>query len=737
MKRPTYLELGRRQRFGRPAQKRPGPLPPPPDPATIADFDLGTWRVRPPLARLTRADRILVLEDATLKILLLLAERPPGGVNRDELAARVFGPGGIEANEDKFKRCLSFLRRAFSEDGAVRIVNAPGDCYVLEIGEPVPGRGLRVSATDALLEKPAAIDAWLHRGRRRALSIALAGVVVVAITIALIAIIDRGHVVLFGKVTAVAALAAEPGAKRSPSFSPDGRQLVYAWQRADGSESLYVRAVTGGAARPLTSGAGRDSFPVWSPSGALIAFQRRTEAGCSVQVVAPGGGAPRRLTDCDFGGGGAMTWMRDGSALIFTHRTAAYLPTQLVSVAASDGHLTGVTNPVSGMPGDSSPSLAPTGRRLAFLRTRSPGAEDLMLLELGGATPERITRDGLPLAGTAWEPAGLSVIYASPRAGQDALWRTRLGGGPAELVLARGEPLRSPALTNDGRALAFEHWRTPTRLARLALDAAAPGLPPWRAAGALERGARVAADRTRVVFVSNRGGRDRLWLAAAAGGAEAALTQGEFDYLETPRWSPDGRFIAFAAVRDRRFDVWTVDVTSGAEQRLTDNGSSRAPSFSRDGHWLYFGSAQTGHWQLYRRPWPGPGPNEVLTTEGGLAAIESRDGDLLYYVRADRNGLWERNREPGGDDRLVTPELTPIDWRNWEVDGDSIWFVTRPKGAEPTIARYALADGRVTYLQAVTGILADSGLALAPDGGSLLAALPGDAQVDIEVAALE
>ena len=153
MKRPTYLELGRRKHFGRPARKSPGPLLPPPDPATIADFDLGTWRVRPALGRLTRADRILVLDDATLKILLLLAERPPGGVGRDELALRVFGPGGIEANGDKFRRCLGFLRRAFSEDGAVRIVNAPGDRYDLEIGfarDATAAAELRLEAEFAL-----------------------------------------------------------------------------------------------------------------------------------------------------------------------------------------------------------------------------------------------------------------------------------------------------------------------------------------------------------------------------------------------------------------------------------------------------------------------------------------------------------------------------------------------------------------------------------------------------------
>ena len=54
MKKPGYLELGRRTVFGRPAKKAVGPVAPPPDPKDYADFDLGTWRVRPSLGRMPR-----------------------------------------------------------------------------------------------------------------------------------------------------------------------------------------------------------------------------------------------------------------------------------------------------------------------------------------------------------------------------------------------------------------------------------------------------------------------------------------------------------------------------------------------------------------------------------------------------------------------------------------------------------------------------------------------------------
>jgi len=389
------------------------------------------------------------------------------------------------------------------------------------------------------------------------------------------------------------------------------------------------------------------------------------------------------------------------------------------------------------MPGDTSPALAPTGRRLAFVRTRAPGAADLMLLELGGNLPERLTRDFLPTAGGAWEPAGLSLIFASPRAGRDALWRSRVNGTAPQPLLSRPEPLRAPALSNDGRALAYERWHLTSRLARLPLDAAAPAEAAWRDAGALERGAQLSPDRSQVVFVSNQGGREQLRLAPAAGGEARPLGSEAFDYLEAPRWSPDGRFVAFAASRDAALDVWVVEVASGAARRVTDDGRSRAPSFSHDGRWLYFGSSRTGLSQLWRRPWPGEGVPEQLTAAGGLAAIESRGGDSLYFVRPDRRGLWLRGREPGGDDTLVSAEFAPEDFRNWDVGAEAIWFVTRPAEGPPRLARYSLLDGRLYLGAALPGLMPDSGLTLAADGRSLIVAELASAQVDLEVATLE
>ncbi len=738
VKRRGYLELGKRHAFGRPAKKPVGPVAPPPDPASVADFELGTWRVRPALGRMTRADRIVALDKPTLAAILILAEQPAGGINRDQLAARIYGGGTAEDHEPKLRRVLGLLRRVFSEDGAVRIANAPGDAYVLEVGEPVPGRGLKGGDSLVLRDDPGAVDAWTSRKRKRWLAVGLASLVVGGLSLGFYELVDRGHVVLFGVVTNVVSFATEPGEKTSPSFSPDGRQVVYSWRLTDGSGThLVVRPRGGGSWRPLTQGAGRDVFPAWSPANSRIAFERVTDSGCAVYVVAPDGENERRLGDCDFGAVGRLTWTPDGRSLIYAHRVQPGLSRQLVSYDVDTGKLTGITNPVVGMPGDMQPALAPTGRRLVFVRARATGVEDLSLLDIGTVAVERFTRDRRALAGAAFEAGTQSVIFSSPRGGRYALWRVRLNRSAPELVVASANELRAPATSNDGRLLAYEEWQYATRLTRVPGDPSGTPAEVHSAAAALERQPQLSPDGSQLVFVSNQGGHEQLWLAPVAGGTARALTASDLDYLETPRWSADGRLVVFAGSRKGQFEIWTVAVADGHLERIVDDGVSRAPSFSHDGRWLYFASTRSGSWQIWRSAWPAGGTTEMLTTEGGLAALESRDGEALYYVRADRPGLWLRNPAPGGDETLVAPDFSPADWANWALTETAVWFIRRPDIGPPELDRYSIGNHLVNSVRALPDLLDSSGMTVTADGEGVIVATIASARADLKLATLE
>jgi Tol biopolymer transport system component len=737
MKRGSYLELGRRKMFGRPVKKPVGPVPPPPDPKEYADFDLGTWRVRPSLGRMTRADRIVALDDSVLVTLLCLAEAPPGGVNRDELAVRVFGQGD---NEAKLRRCTGFLRRIFSEDGSVRLENAPGDSYVLAVGDAVAGRTLRGSDGAVMAEIPRGVERWAQRKRRRWTGALAAGVVFATIAVALYFMWDGGNTVTLGEVKSRVTLTAQPGAERNPSFAPDGRQFVYSW-KPDGAPfaKLYILSVGGRNARPLTQGIRDDVYPAWSPSGNLVAFQRLDGPQCEVWVIRPDGTDETKIADCSVDAPGPLEWTADGNAVTYAYRTAPVLPTQLVSVTIADQKMVGITNPVIGQPGDTWPTLASTGRRLVFQRSRSVGVGDLYMIETSTGEPERVTRDGVETYGSAWEPGNRTLVFASPRAGRSEIWRTMLDGrAPRVLVSAERADLRAPVISNDGRQLAYERWRTQTRLLRVPLNADLEQAPePWTAAlQALDRAPQLSPDRSRVAFVSDRSGRDQVWLADADGTAVRALSNLELDHVQSPRWSPDGRTLVVAGSRGGEWQLWTIDVGTGAAKRIEVDGAAQAPSFSRDGQWLYYTTNRTGRWEIWRRAWPDGTPQQ-LTTEGGFAALESRDGDSLYYVRPDRNGLWKRPRDPGGDDVLVTPELYAGDWNNWYVTEDAIYFVARPDKENAHLARYSLIEETAERLRPLPNLLPRSGMTLSGDGRALVVAQVAKTDVDVEMVTLE
>ena len=112
----------------------------------------------------------------------------------------------------------------------------------------------------------------------------------------------------------------------SPRISPDGSRIVYTHvtvnQKHDGYETaLWIIPSTGGSARQLTAGP-HDVSPQWSPDGRILAFARASEKDGKPQpgqiyLLAMDGGEARPLTDVPKGAGGPV-WSPDGHTIAFS-----------------------------------------------------------------------------------------------------------------------------------------------------------------------------------------------------------------------------------------------------------------------------------------------------------------------------------------------------------------------------------------------------------------------------------
>src|SRR5262249_4948871 len=146
----------------------------------------------------------------------------------------------------------------------------------------------------------------------------------------------------------------------------------------------------------------------------------------------------------------------------------------------------------------------------------------------------------------------------------------------------------------------------------------------------------------------------------------------------TPRWSPDSQWIAFDWRVTGHSEIYVMRADGGVRRRLTnDPGDDMTPSWSHDGRWIYFASDPTGPVGVWKIPAVG-GATAQVTHDGGGTALESPDGEYLYYYKFKQSdggtspGPLFRVPVRGGPETQVMPRVA--DWGAFAVAAKAIYF---------------------------------------------------------------
>ena len=155
----------------------------------------------------------------------------------------------------------------------------------------------------------------------------------------------------------------------------------------------------------------------------------------------------------------------------------------------------------------------------------------------------------------------------------------------------------------------------------------------------------------RVVFCAE----GDLWIAPIAGGEARRLTTNPGTEL-FPKFSPDGKWIAFAGQYDGNTDLYVIPATGGEPVRLTWHPAGDGPlGWSVDGKEIYFGSNRDNpHWQweVFRIPATGGEPTKVPVGYVVSFAVDPETGDYAF-TRNGGGGTWKRYRGGTADDIWV------------------------------------------------------------------------------------
>ncbi len=145
-------------------------------------------------------------------------------------------------------------------------------------------------------------------------------------------------------------------------------------------------------------------------------------------------------------------------------------------------------------------------------------------------------------------------------------------------------------------------------------------------------------DGKRLAFCSNKDGPPNIYwqLADGSGGLER-LTTSESSNIPISI-SPDGQTLAFHELkRYTGMDVWIYDVWM---LRLSDRKVqpflrsklwAATPRFSPDGRWLAYISDESGRYEVYVQPYPGPGGAVQISQGGGIEPVWNPNGRELFY----------------------------------------------------------------------------------------------------------
>jgi Tol biopolymer transport system component len=221
-----------------------------------------------------------------------------------------------------------------------------------------------------------------------------------------------------------------------------------------------------------------------------------------------------------------------------------------------------------------------------------------------------------------------------------------------------------------------------------------------------DMGAIWSPDGRQLAFVTGhlprRQGELALNIAAADGTGIVRTLQCPGDFCEPSDWSADGSTLLLNVLESGNSNVWTLplDGRGSAQPLLTADFDEKDARYSPNGRWIAYVSEETGDPQVLVHSAAGPARRFVVSGEGGVQPVWSRDGNVLYFV--DLQGQlhnvsvrWTQDGDPvfGLPVKVDVPRIGSGHWgTQYDIspDGRRIYFMEATHEPSPQVIQVAI-----------------------------------------------
>jgi Tol biopolymer transport system component len=546
----------------------------------------------------------------------------------------------------------------------------------------------------------------------------------------------------------VVPFANEIGPEFSPAISPDNKRIAYTWDGNKGNYDIYIKDVNKGIVSRLTEGSAPELNPAWSPDGTRVVFLRLSGDQAQVVIKDANTGNEQILTTTQspistwladsnpFFGCHGPAWSPDGQRIVVADQASAGGGYGLYNIGVKTGERTQLTTP-PGVQLDTCPHFSPDGRSIAFVRYVSHGISEVHIMAANGSNQRQLTSDRRTIRGFDWTSNGQQIIFSSLRQGGFQLRAIDRNGGGSSQVPVSTTSAVDPSISSQGEWLAFTELEENWNIWRVSLSPAGMGKPELLLSSTgKNHSPSYAPDGKHIAFVSDRSGSPEIWLADENGGNVKKVTQFNGPWLGSIRWSPDGKTLVFDARPTGHSGIFTMPVTGGPPAPLEQDAfEERRPTWSHDGHSIYFNSNRGGNLQIFKRSLQ-TGEVEPIGPPDTNESVESDDGRFLVFTTGAYE-VWRCRSDGTGVERLLTG-LRPEPGLDWSLAHDGVYFASH-QGEQTGLFFYRFSDRTIRKIGSPEKPFAPGtpSLCVSPDGKWLVFSQLDHVSSDIKIRSVD